>query len=537
MRSMFVSAMNRSNDRAATFHGMMLAAIGIVLLLSRTTTDAAEPSRIWVDVHGRFAQRAVMVKLDASHVWLRREDETEIRVRRVDLSDQDRAYLASHPGITDEINALRGGPPSIRPLRTAPAFRIATESWRGPVTKELSREPDRMISADELSLPDAIDADPPPFQPSLREAEVELFAIDTYQDVSAPIAITINGSSVDRADGETAAAASLLFSIAKPPVLGLQTGGAAEKQTMSPRTTSSLVRCDPHTGKAFVSYRTDERFVLMDHHDASGHTLLSVGRRLPSRCGTLAVLGGWRDGEVHEIARFDLPHEDGGGFAEWIQEAKFVDGEHLWIRTDRGAGLWHWPSGRAKYVIQGLNRRTRTSISGGRRLIAIGVDGGVRFHRTEDGEPLGEIPVDDGIPAVAFSPNGDHLAIAGDRRLRIWNLEAAALEADVRSDHSLGRSDLGWLDPDWILTGSGTLISMHRSSVLFRYDLRHTRRIIAAGHVALVQKQDPAVVACVAVPESAGQEAIRRFDRGDAGETPVGRMAPKMARHPIGEWR
>src|SRR5262249_13312635 len=110
------------------------------------------------------------------------------------------------------------------------------------------------------------------------------------------------------------------------------------------------------------------------------------------------------------------------------------DGRQLAAGSDGAVNVWDWEKPQHLYSLPGHKKGEVRAISGaftraGKRLGSGGGPGSVHlWDAAAGGEPLRSFPDSDGVAALAFSPDGKHLATAGFcRRVDVWDTTTGEL--------------------------------------------------------------------------------------------------------------
>ena len=262
-----------------------------------------------------------------------------------------------------------------------------------------------------------------------------------------------------------------------------------------------------------------ETIRMFDHHLPSGRSLVLVGHSPIGHGGKLAIASGWnRDenltGNRLEIShRRLLPASENRGRLQTVHWARWIDEEHICVLLNRSLIVWNLVSCEQVFRVDGVVEKSEPALSAGRRYVAVPGTGTVDLYRTSDGEPLGRIAVEsNSIPAVSFAGRGDALAIVTTRRLRVWDLAAAALRSDVQSRTSLGNDQPVWITDDLVMSGSGVLMSLFRGVPIWQYDMTGATTNSIGSQVAVLRKTPVAELSLISVPHDGAMNAIKWID-------------------------
>jgi hypothetical protein len=141
----------------------------------------------------------------------------------------------------------------------------------------------------------------------------------------------------------------------------------------------------------------------------------------------------------------------------------------------------------------------------------------VQLYATRTGKPLGRIGVEkQSVPGVSFSPLGHSLAVVTPRRLRTWDLAAAALSAEVSSRRSLGSDPPIWIDSDLVLSSTGVLLSAFRGIPVWRYDIASTESVPIGKHTAVLRRHPQSELTILSLPHPAAAGAMYWIDHSPA---------------------
>lgn len=498
------------------FAGVIAA---LYFVVASTTAFAAESpyaNRIWVDAAGQYSVTAALIDWDETTVRLLRTDGGEVTLPIAMLSEQDKMYLTDKKSIVLSGNVLRGSsppPPSITPQ---PELQLPRASITAVSGATLGNDGD-VIRANDQELPKKLSADRSPWATHLEPSSVPLPKIDFNMDVSQPLAIFVQGQ-------EDVRAITLVASISG----NVRLPGESMRQ--------ELVRFDLGDQTAKVAMKHYEKIRLLDHHHPSGKSLAIIGQNSLGRGGDLVVVSGWSDGVLGFSNRRKMHDNDNPGKQPELYWARWVDDQHVVAMIDQSIGLWNILSGEQLFRIDGLDPRCEPALSGGGRYLAVPRHGHVDLIATDSGQTLGRIKVENEVPGVQFAPLGNQLAITTMRRLRVWDLTAAALAADVRSRNSLGKGHPLWIDHDLILTESGTLVSLFRGVPIWRYDIAGTERSSIGGRIAVLRKEPQSQLNILDLPHDGAKEAIRLIDGSPIGIDPDRWQIPGRSVWQGGRW-
>ena len=474
---------------------VLIAAVGAC------TSEAADSTRIWVDADGLFSVEARLVEVYDDKVVLLRADGGQTTIEIDKLSDRDKEYLeeieeqrSQNDNQNNPLRMQAPKPPQIKPLPILdlpPANRVADDgsimTLGDPVKAKLL-----------LKLPGPLAADPSPFTFGVANACIPILKVGSYDNCSRPLAVaTMTDSGTRRT--------SIAMSISR----GLWIPGEKPRH--------QLVRFDVDDGKVHVALDYDSTIALLDHHPNSGRSLLLVGHNSLGEGGELRIGTQWDKRSVQLSHQRKLTGKrEPGQRVPHLRWARWVDEEHFIAVIDQTLGLWNIVSGDQVYRIDGIHQRAQPAISGGRRYVAVPYHGSVQLFETQTGRPLGRIGIENQVPSVAFSPQGNTLAITTTRRLRNWDLPSGALSADIESRRGLGTDRPIWIDSDLVLSSSGVLLSVFRGLPIWRYDISSSETVSIGAHVVMFRKQPVSELSIVSLPHEGAANAMRWIDNSPA---------------------
>lgn len=491
--------MNRSRKRAKGIFRLReirptVFLVSLLAVVIAYSSDAAERSRIWVDANGLFSVEARLIQIAEDSVVLLRKDGQRIKIEFDKLSERDKEYVEDlgKRSVTED-NPLRLAapkPPETKPLPTLdlpPAREVAEEGS----TLQLSTPAQFTLPSES---PRALTPDPSPSTFGVVKGRIAIRKVDVYDKCSRPIPVVTMTESGTRST-----------SVAMSTSSGIQYPGS--------RPRNQLVRFDLDEGKSYITFEHPEPIELMDHHVASGRSLLLVGFNSLRKGGELVIATGWDQKRIRLSHRRTLSETIQARSVPHVRWARWVDDEHVIAVIEQTLGLWNIVSGDQVYSMDGIGQRSEPAISGGRRYVAVPYEGSVQLFSTQTGKPLGRIAVDKQVvPGVGFSPRGNTLAVVTSRRMRNWDLASANFSADIESRRSLGTGRPIWIDSDLILSSSGVLLSVFRGLPLWSYDVAGTERVTIGKHVALFRKHPVSELTVLSLPHDAATDAMYWLD-------------------------
>lgn len=473
------------NTPAAVSRSVCRIALLAFIAWPATAVPATDPVRVWVDSTGSHAVKATLIEVKDEKAVLITPDGRRISIPIDKLSTNDQEYI-EEVGKSD-ANVLRTKvpePPNIEPLEPLDLPPAASVADQGAVL-DLSAA-DSVAAPTEL--PPAIPPDRSPTEVPIATQQIQLGEISSHEACSHLIPV-----------GD-----------AQSPALGMSV--SSESSSYGEESAHRLLRFDATTSAADVIWQDPDRIRLHDHHVPSGRSLVSVGHNALGRGGQLAIATGWDRDAISIADHRSLP--DGGSFgrSSHLRWAKMIDDEHCLAIIDDTLIAANVISGKTLYRIEGIDKKSVPALSGGRRLVAVPMEGSVDLYRTPDGDALGRIRTGSSIiPAVSFSNLGDALAIITPRRMRVWSLPDAALRADLETLQSLGSGPPIWIDSDLVMSSSGVLLSIFRGIPVWRYGITGAVASYVGGNVAILRRR-PTTLHVVSLPHPGAISAMNWID-------------------------
>lgn len=465
--------------------------------------DADGPYRIWVDADGRYSVEAAVIGCDRDRVVLLRADGGQATIAIEKLSDRDQQYLDELRAQTGRgrsySNPLRLKPPQPPVIKPLPILDL-------PATPDVAEERStlKLSTPAVISLPSTLPvrlpADATPLVVDLPETRIRTFKVDNYDLCSRPLLVT-------PATADGGRKTSVVMSVSR----GLWIPGEQPRHR--------LIQFDADARKVFIVREHDQTITLLDHHPSSGRSLLLVGHNSLGEGGELRIGTGWdrHTVKLSHARKLTAAKKTPGERVPHVRWARWVDEEHFIAVIDQTLGLWNLVSGDQVYRLDGIHRRARPAISPGRRYVAVPYQGAVQLFDTRTGKPLGRIGVENQVPGVSFSPQGNTLAIATSQRLRNWDLPTATLSCDIETRRGLGLDPPLWIDSDLILSSSGVLLSVFRGLPIWRYDLSASTTVSLGNRVVMFRKKPVSELSIVSLPHDGAIDAMRWIDTRHAG--------------------
>jgi WD40 repeat protein len=167
------------------------------------------------------------------------------------------------------------------------------------------------------------------------------------------------------------------------------------------------------------------------------------------------------------------PYQSARDEADWaLDAARFIDSHHiLTINRRRQLAVWSIPSCQAVYQVPQV---ALAVLSPGRKLLACAGEQGVELRDALTGAGRGSLPVLGRVRALAFSPQGDRLAILRQQRGSSW-LVVADLASGNQEDEIpfplVTAKALQWCGERHLLCDESALFDLESQSVVWSYRL------------------------------------------------------------------
>jgi hypothetical protein len=475
--------------------------VGILFFVATPTAVTAQQiNRVWVDSSGLHSVDASLVRVteDQRFVVLRRADGGSVTMTIDQLSLEDQEFINDHLRQLIGGNQLRQQPPLPPDHEALPILELNTVvdkvdnsiNFSGQLTLQSAT-----VARPLRGLPNRLKADRSPWSVGCTDAVISIDEIDFADEVSEPIPIVVTD---DWGTRETSVAVSLSEHTLIP-------GQPSRRQ---------LIRFDFGNQATVIAMQSKARVRLLDHHIGSGRSLLLTGHGTMGEGGSILLANGWNNDNVKEICRQPLPGSDPstGQSPPKLLWSKIIDRQHVIAQIKSSIVLWNLVSGETVFRIDHVDSRSEPAISEGRRYLAVPTTGAVDLYAMETGKALGRIKVEQQMPGVSFSPYGNSLAIATSRRLRVWNLVNAALDADIESRESFGQGAPTWIDHDMLLSSNGILVSQFRGLPVWKYDLAAAKVTRIGKHVAIVRKEPWSQLATMQLPHRSAKQILKQLD-------------------------
>ena len=441
--------MNRRSLRRHRVSAPILTALFV-------TVAAAEPPRVWVDVSGYHSVRATLIDVDETHIRLRPTDGGDpLKLRRDQLSEADRRYLEDLPGDGIDPDGERTDRPVINPMRIAP-----------PPPREFPVLPPLRFRADDTPtgppaamIGDVAAATVPPIASTDREpirlpADPPVRRSVTQGGVPDVVLIR-DAPPTDLLGGLRDANGRLVLSFAD------RVTGGSRTVTIDRRGMADVVQTsgDPlRLLDAVADVNASDGVVAPPPGLLLAHAASSVGYGE----GGLVTL--FTDSDSRVVVRHRIGLPDGTR----LIDGTFLTADDVVMFGRSVVAVTNTIDGRVRYRLP-VVRGYRHDVSPGRHYVALTDRATLRIVRTVDGREMVRIGIPNGKAGVAFSPDGDRLAVTVGRRWMVYDLITGRFVHNRRTTRTLGSDRPFWLDDDRFLTANGVLISTVADAAIARY--------------------------------------------------------------------
>ena len=442
----------------------------------------------------------------------------EVLMTMDQLSRDDLVYVEEYLTKTIDRNSLRMDAPPAPQIKAREPLLLPEALFESPENSSLvlgpalqhpkppidrSRRPGIPKSVSEL--PKSLRADRSPLSFQCPKSIIPIEDLDFNDEVSRPVL-------VQASDPWGNPSTSVAFSI------------SSHVPVKSDISRHQILRSDFADEQTIVTMQHDRDIRLLDHDPTSGKSLLMLDSSAIGEGTVIALADGWDTNNLTVSHRRRLPESSTA--PHWLSSdasaqikvpmklswARLIDGQHVLAKVEHSIVLWNVISGEPLYRIDRIESRATPAISGGKRYLAIPGDGLVDLHDLQTGKRLGRIRVERQVPGVSFSPYGDSLAIMTSRRLRVWNLPDAALDHDVVARESFGREAAVWIDHDFLITGTGVLVSLFRGLPVWKYDITGCQLATIGQHVAILRKSPLSQLTTLKLPHRQARVMLKRLD-------------------------
>ena len=286
--------------RGATRRSLFLYLLGLACSLSGglgLPLRAAGPPRIWVDASGRFSVEAELVEVLEQRIVLLGKNGKRLTIAIDKLSQRDQEYLDRlKPSSIRNDNLLRLAPPRTPAVAPLPPLDLPPTTTAAPDGEPLSSDGGTIVTRSSR-YPQPLKPDAPPWRCGASPTRIPLRSVDISDHCSRPIPIITSG---DRGTRTT----SVILSVSE------------HSRFATTGLRNQLIRFDAGAKTARVALSHDQSIQLLDHHLASGRSLVLTGFNSLGQGGGLAIATGWEQDRVRlslhrPLAQADadrLPH-------------------------------------------------------------------------------------------------------------------------------------------------------------------------------------------------------------------------------------
>ena len=443
---------------------------------------AAEPLRKWKDATGKFEIEASFVKLDKGMVTLKKAngDLVEVALKNLPFADANEVEFLQHKAELEAKGGVPALPPEIANL-------LPGGAGTGPAPTSVDWKNAKVL--------------PPATENRWKSISIAVAKPRKSKTTKLPAA----ESFFEEITGIVACDGFVLVSSASPAMAPIPGQKAYTR----------LYRVNPETGKHEGTIVVDGIYDLLDALPNGDQLLVRQRGRQRHEDKVLEI---WRPAgkTVQRLKAFQpFPDPD----LSHVQYAAFLNDQQIIVGADQqngvgvikiadGTPVWFRPNGRA------------AAVSPDRHYAAV-LDEGLVIVDTATQQVLASIPTDHGgASAIAFSPDGQRIAVGSFGRLSAWNLSDGS-PYRVLDDIGMpvaAATGLVWTSPTHILVSNGKLIDLERSWTVWviggfvRCSLNYGgATLLAADRVG--EKFEAALVS-TPLPHAKAIEAVRKRAAG-----------------------
>lgn len=462
---------------------------------------AQEKPRTWSDASGKFKVEATFLRVEDGKVVLRRADGKEITVPVDRLSEPDREYLAAATGESFDAPDDDSDDDSDSGDEFVPADALEYELT--PVLVDNAPLIDPSPSDVWTYSPDAA----PPAQ--TKPVRVALGQVDFHDELEALFLVP----------SQTKA-----FAVWKNPF-----------HKSAGRPGRRVVACDwskkkiEHEAQFFEGQRPmalsadGTRLVAVSDEFglASGSTVF-VYNLVGQEAKLHVAFNPWgtppkNDGTLASRHR-RFAHRAAGGGVGWCE---FLDADHLLTsaRTDGRLALWDLSAGvEPVYSVKVEGGFLQPSLSANKKYLAFPSEGGIPILEALTGAKAGHLPAEDlfGFPRLAWSADGQKLALATGGRVRVWDLKSRGLYRDFPQSGGFAHDGLAWTDDRRLLLSGRTLVDVELRIPLWLYPQQRGAVAQAEGQLWWVQRDNgreaAAALTTISLPHDEARKLAASLD-------------------------
>lgn len=472
-----------------------LTLLAILTCWTSVQARSEQVKRTWKDSTGKFKIEATLVDQTETHVVLKKADGREVKVPITRLSADDHKFLRS---LSDEpesepADPFAGGkqaPPQAEVTRKLSAGFAKSNSAAVGRKAPLPNE-GQTVTLVEAEAPRGLQPDPAANVAPLPEGGFQVSKVDAYDRVPPPLVI----------DHEA----------------GLVAVSISRNQVNKPEEIRGRIYLGQlPKGPADLVWDVAEAVRLLDHHAASGRTLIMSGLDHFERGGEIVLMEGLDKGKPNELYRRTLPGIDKPGFKPQIGWAQLLDAEHVVAQIDDKLFVWNLPTAELVYRIDKIDRGKHPSLSPGRKYLAIPANKGVSVVDVVDGSSLGYFSTGGLLtPTVDFQADGKTLALCDNNRFVVADILNGEYSTNAVLTRPLGSKQVGWVGENLFVSYLGDLIDTQLEMPVWSYAMSGTvvPRAIPGG-VLLSTKSPQCNIVSLSVPHRAAVQAAKELQRG-----------------------
>ena len=492
------------------FSGSLLVCLIIAVGASshaQTTTSSA--TRTWSDASGRFNIEAKLVDHDDQNVRLLKADGKVVTVPLNVLSEDDQKHLKELK--TEAENPFAGGVPMESESGSPPMQSPGVQSHTMQGKPSGSLEPNQQLLQSDASVTElpangeeiflkidselpSLQADPPMLDEiDFRQMSWPLGPMDAYVKISHPVCI-------EPSQGLFAASSNRVSNASSDAHFG------------------RIHFFGPGSKRSKIAMELSETVRLEDHFIPADRTLITLGvGSNTERGGDLVLMSGLSKGDPQPLVRWHLPNHDKPGFKPKVEFARLVSATTAIVKVNDSVYHWDLAKGQCKWRIGRVRSGADIKISGGGKYLAVPDSRSVRIVDINAGELLGSIPFPSSLtPSVAFSPNGQLIALVAGNQYVVWDFIEAYVDSEMTIGTSAGKF-YGWIGNDYLLTQLGGLVDPKLRLSLWSYGLPSGGESLTLpkGIVTVSKDHKMSLASAMTVPHPGALAAAKKLEGGD----------------------
>ncbi|OAI53326.1 hypothetical protein AYO47_04995 [Planctomyces sp. SCGC AG-212-M04] len=461
---------------------VLAVAMGVSLFGPSLFAQAPKP-RKWKDATGKFEIEATFISEANGVVTLKQTNGEEVEIQLKQLSPADEAYVRTEIASKNVPSKSKAAPPptklkeSVGPTGTTePASAPPAAPSLSPPAVAVNWQNAPPLAARGAPEWSKISITPAPTK-KLRSVQ-----LPTRREISERLAGVALG------DG---------FAIVGYTLQDHFNKGIGES--------TRLVRVNLESGKVEGTIITDGLYTVMDVSPTGEQILMRKDPPLGKQATDIEL---WRPaGKVVERQKSFAPFAASAQGRQDVDQAFIgVDGKVVVVGFGR-IGIFDSNAGEAVGSIPEGGHSA--ALSPDRKYAAV-VGESVLLVDLARGQVVASLPIEKiSIPTVAFSPDGQRLAVAGFDHLKVWNLKDGTVYRDEIVP-GLGTGSLLFTSPTHIL-GSGALTDIENHLPVWSYN--GITKALAAGNSTVMLADrgiQGSMLIAASLPHPAAQQALKQ---------------------------